>query len=473
MLHQYQQAKLKQQLINNSNIPILNQINQMVYYPAHNQNMFVPFINNNQLYSMMGFPYSNNLQNMMEPERKRTYPSHLQNLSEKENPSNPKRKKLSSPSTSSNTTNNSNSSNSSIQQKKKFMFGNNVQIENRITEDKIEEFQNFLSTRKTSVVEYLCTQRGAKEIEKTLKKSPNECITILVNNINVYLTKVMTDVYGNYFCQKIIQASTPNQITLMLNFISKDFIQIAKDYSGTHVLQALLDVVSTQEQETIILNSIKGSELEIAYDNNATHVLQKIIQSIAEERRSSLNEIILGNIKQLSLNSNGICLVKKYIANNVIIQNKQKLINALTENCLEISQDPYGNYAIQYILDEWSQDDCSKVVNIIIENICSLSKQKFSSNVVEKIIELIDEERKQIIFNELFNEAKLNSLIKNKYGKYVIQKSVKSMNCQQKKNIIKILEKISASSTNIKEKKMLASLIECFEKKSLFFDEVI
>ena len=72
--------------------------------------------------------------------------------------------------------------------------------------------------------------------------------------------------------------------------------------------------------------------------------------------------------------------------------------------------------------------------------------------------------RKQIIFNELFNEAKLNSLIKNKYGKYVIQKSVKSMNCQQKENIIKILEKISASSTNIKEKKMLTSLVECFEK---------
>ena len=38
------------------------------------------------------------------------------------------------------------------------------------------------------------------------------------------------------------------------------------------------------------------------------------------------------------------------------------------------------------------------------------------------------------------------------------------MNCQQKENIIKILEKISASSTNIKEKKMLTSLVECFEK---------
>ena len=197
-----------------------------------------------------------------------------------------------------------------------------------------------------------------------------------MNTINVNLTKVMMDVYGNYFCQKIIQTSTSSQITLMINYIKKDFVQIAKDYSGTHVLQAILDAVSTQEQETIIINSIANSQLEMAYDNNATHVLQKIIQRIPEERRSSLNEVILNNIKDLALNSNGICLVKKYIAKNIIPQNKQRIITALTENCLEIAQDPYGNYAIQYILDEWNQKDCANVVNIIIENICCLSKQK-------------------------------------------------------------------------------------------------
>ena len=467
MLHQYQQAKLKQALITNSSL-----FNQQLYNcpKPQNQNMFNPFMNSNQLYSMMGFPYTNsNPQTMYvePPERKRTFPNQFQNLFENKEVSNvmQRRKKMSSPSTSSNTTNNSNNNNSNVNniQKKKY-FGNSLQIENRITEDKIEEFQNFLNTRKTNVVEYLCSQRGAKEIEKTLKKSPNECITILMNTINVNLTKVMMDVYGNYFCQKIIQTSTSSQITLMINYIKKDFVQIAKDYSGTHVLQAILDAVSTQEQETIIINSIANSQLEMAYDNNATHVLQKIIQRIPEERRSSLNEVILNNIKDLALNSNGICLVKKYIGNNIIPQNKQRIITALTENCLVIAQDPYGNYAIQYILDEWNQKDCANVVNIIIENICCLSKQKFSSNVVEKIIEQINEESRKVIFAELFNEAKLNGIIKNKYGKYVIQKSVRFMTFQQKQNVISILEKFSAQSQNIKEKKMLSSLIECFEK---------
>ena len=428
--------------------------------------MFIPpFVNNNQLYSMMGFSFmnNNNLVNV-EPERKRTYPSHFQNAYDNQENNCQRRKKMSSPSTSSNTTNNSNNGNNNINQKKKFLFGNCKQIESRVTEDKIEEFQNFLSTRKTSTVEYLCSQRGAKEMEKTLKKSPNECITILLNNLTATLPKVMTDVYGNYFCQKIIQASTPSQITLMLTYIKKYFVIIAKDYSGTHVLQALLEALTSQEQEIIVLSAISGSELEMAYDYNATHVLQKIIQCIPEERRILLNDIILTNIKQLAVNSNGICLVKKFIGTNVLPQNKIKISNALTENCLEIAQDPYGNYAIQYILDEWTSSECKNVVTIIIENICSLSKQKFSSNVVEKIIELIDEERRQLIFTEIFNEAKLYGLIKNKYGKYVIQKSIKSMTYQQKEKAIQILQKIALSSSNLKERKMISQLIECFEK---------
>lgn len=59
-------------------------------------------------------------------------------------------------------------------------------------------------------------------------------------------------------------------------------------------------------------------------------------------------------------------------------------------NCLEIIQNPFGNYIIQYILDEWGFTQCKDVVNIINANITSLSMQKFSSNVVEKCLDFID-----------------------------------------------------------------------------------
>ena len=63
----------------------------------------------------------------------------------------------------------------------------------------------------------------------------------------------------------------------------------------------------------------------------------------------------------------------------------------IQKNCLEIIQNPFGNYIIQHILEEWGSEICKDVTKMIHQNIISLSMQKFSSNVVEKCMDLIDE----------------------------------------------------------------------------------
>ena len=63
----------------------------------------------------------------------------------------------------------------------------------------------------------------------------------------------------------------------------------------------------------------------------------------------------------------------------------------IQKNCLEIIQNPFGNYIIQHILEEWGSEVCKDVTKLIHQNIISLSMQKFSSNVVEKCIDLLDE----------------------------------------------------------------------------------
>ena len=87
------------------------------------------------------------------------------------------------------------------------------------------------------------------------------------------------------------------------------------------------------------------------YDSNTTHILQKIISTINEIRRDKLNKIILENLRDFSLDVNGICVVKKFIAFNILSSIKNQIILIITDNCIEISQSPFGNYAIQFILE--------------------------------------------------------------------------------------------------------------------------
>ena len=51
-------------------------------------------------------------------------------------------------------------------------------------------------------------------------------------------------------------------------------------------------------------------------------------------------------------------------------------------------QDAFGNYVVQYVLEQVPQYR-HNIINIIAQSIIQLSRQKFSSNVVEKCLQLV------------------------------------------------------------------------------------
>jgi hypothetical protein len=63
------------------------------------------------------------------------------------------------------------------------------------------------------------------------------------------------------------------------------------------------------------------------------------------------------------------------------------------------------------------------------------------------------------MIRELFNTTKISSLLKNKYGNFVLQKAIQVMNNDEKKEIKDILAK-KISLTSNKEKVRLNSLLE-------------
>ena len=154
----------------------------------------------------------------------------------------------------------------------------------------------------------------------------------------------MKNKYGNYFFQQLIKDSDKQIISLILSFISDNFINISKDSSGTFSLQALLDEITTIEEEIIILNYIKNHEIEMIFDKNATHVIQKLILLFPDTHRKELNEIILNNIIDICLDSNDICLFKNFIKTNTLISDENRIKDTFNKYFIILAESPFGNY---------------------------------------------------------------------------------------------------------------------------------
>ena len=326
--------------------------------------------------------------------------------------------------------------------------------ENDTNKNNVEELMKYINSLSTPLVNFLCTPKGTLEIQKKLGKSNNECKILLINLLNKEgLSIIMKNTYGNYFFQQLIKGTDEIIIKLIISIIADNFVEISKDSSGTFSIQALLNEVSSVIEEQQILNSIKNHEMEMAYHKNATYVLQKIVLLFPDIHRIYLNEIILINFKDLCLDSNGICLIKNFIKTNTLLNNKKRINDEIVQNFVILAESPFGNYGIQYLMENWNKNELNEIKQKIIENICQLSVQQYSSNVVEKAIEIFDDETREIIIKKLFFDDNFIILLKKKFGRFVLHKAVNFMEMNLKKKVeIFLINNINNNKYSNKDK---------------------
>lgn len=94
--------------------------------------------------------------------------------------------------------------------------------------------------------------------------------------------------------------------------------------------------------------------------------------------------------------------------------------------------------------------------------------QKFSSNVVEKCLELCNnvirffknlQPLRDKFIEEMFSPNKIISLVKNKYGNFVLTKCINLMD-RAKKEEVKCLLLTKANITAVKERQKFESIIK-------------
>ena len=343
----------------------------------------------------------------------------------------------------------------SIKKKRTSLFQNESN-----KEKDLRDFKRFCDGLKMPMNEYICNQIGSRIMQKYLKKFPSHIRTLLIAKLSPYIDKLMCDTYGNYFCQKLYKVSELNQRISILNILKNNFITISKNKCGAHAIQSIIGEIQNIQEKNIILEYIQSHELELAYDTEGTHVLQKILTVFEEEVRTDLNKILIDkiNLNSLCQDAKGICVIKKLISGTKDENNKRKIIENIYDNCIEIALSPFGNYIIQLIFEEWDITICSKLIDNCLDNAFILSSQKYSSNIIVRILDLYCNEKKEEfdkykffekLKNIFFDEKNLLDLFNNRYGRLLLNKICKLIIPEEKDDL----------KNKFKEKKSIAEAL--------------
>ena len=329
-----------------------------------------------------------------------------------------------------------------------------------------QTFKEFLDISGNKLSTIIRTSIGSRFLQKMLDKIQEDDIDTIFYQLSDEIIDLMCDNYGNYFMQKIITKCNLNQRIFLYEKLRAEhkFIFIANDIAGTHCLQALIGNMKSEKEEKIIRDNLINHLLELSCNINSTHVVQKIVEELKEPKRDYINQFVIMNFLPLCKDVNGICLIKKFISENKEEAITKSILLCLEKDYVEITQDQFGNYAVQHALDQFGYSKCYNIIRLICKNIVYFANQKFSSNVVDKIVISLHHNN----FNEFslliqamfMNNENMFEMLRNKFGMFVLMNSIKLINMEQKFIIRNFLIKKLNVVDNIEDQTLLTRLVK-------------
>ncbi|GAV55798.1 hypothetical protein ZYGR_0AY01910 [Zygosaccharomyces rouxii] len=308
-----------------------------------------------------------------------------------------------------------------------YYYGNSNYHENH--QRKLEEnsrYANATLDQFIGNIYSLCKdQHGCRFLQMQLDILGPEAADAIYDETRDYTVELMTDSFGNYLVQKLLEKVTVDQRIALARIAAPHFVRIASNPHGTRALQKLVECVSTEEEAQIVINSLNGSIVDLSKDLNGNHIVQKCLQKLEPKDVQFIFEAACQHCTEIATHRHGCCVLQRCLDHGSKAQ-CQALCDILLKHVDHLTLDPFGNYVVQYIItkevEQDSYDYTYKVVHLLKPKVIELSLHKFGSNVIEKIIRTRVVSETMIL--EILNnrgETDVSALLNDGYGNYVLQ----------------------------------------------------
>ncbi|PQE29768.1 hypothetical protein CJF32_00000430 [Rutstroemia sp. NJR-2017a WRK4] len=281
-------------------------------------------------------------------------------------------------------------------------------------------------------------QHGCRYLQKKLEDRNPEQVHMIWLETNQHVIELMTDPFGNYLCQKLLEYCNDEERTVLIENASHDLVRIALNQHGTRALQKMIEFISTPGQIQTIIGALRYRVVELIQDLNGNHVIQKCLNKLSPMDAQFIFDAVGQHCVDVGTHRHGCCVLQRCI-DHASGEQKAWLIRQISNNAYVLVQDPFGNYVVQYILDLNEPIFTEPLVAMFQGRVGQLSKQKFSSNVIEKCLRCAQEPSKDMLIEEMLQPNELDRLLRDSFANYVIQTALDYANPAMKTRLIEAI----------------------------------
>jgi hypothetical protein len=276
-------------------------------------------------------------------------------------------------------------------------------------------------------------QQGCRFLQKKLDENNPEHSQIIFNELHDHLVELMTDPFGNYLFTKLIEHATAEQKEKAIQRIVPDLMTVAVDMYGTQSLQKAMPYLDNS-QIMAIINALRTHAITLVKHSKANYLIQYFLDHLAAEFTKWIFEAVAEQIEEVARDRVGCVIVKKCI-DHATSDQQMKLVAEIISRALSLVQDPFGNYVVQHILYK-VPNQADNLIRRLLGHLTDLCVQKFSSNVVEKCLQVASPDTRRVMLQEITQSEVLPQLLNDRFANFVIQTALDVSEVDQHKELV-------------------------------------
>jgi hypothetical protein len=279
-------------------------------------------------------------------------------------------------------------------------------------------------------------QVGCRLVQQALDEEGPTAATLILNEGLPFWGEAMVDPFGNYLFQKILEKITPEERIMLIKSVSSRLVNASLNLHGTRSVQKVVELCAVDDQQSladksgetesaaqVLTSALAPAAARLCIDSHGNHVIQRILLKLDPRHSKFVFDAVAASVGDVARHRHGCCVIQRCLDSP---QNEPRanLVLRIVDKSLELMQDAYGNYVVQYVLDVCSDEDVQAVCESVAGKVNLLAIQKFSSNVMEKCLERCSDRVKAMYLAEMSDTERIRELMMDPFGNYVVQRAL-------------------------------------------------
>ena len=277
-------------------------------------------------------------------------------------------------------------------------------------------------------------QVGCRLVQQALDEEGAMAASLILNEGLPFWGEAMVDPFGNYLFQKILEKITLEERIMLVKSVSTRLVNASLNLHGTRSVQKIVELCALDEDKgeqkegeesaaDILTRALAPAAARLCIDSHGNHVIQRILLKLGHHHSKFVFDAVAESVGDVARHRHGCCVIQRCLDSQPSPP-RSHLVRRIVDKSLELMQDAYGNYVVQYVLDVCSDEDVHAVCESVIGKVNLLAIQKFSSNVMEKCLERCTDRVKEHYLQELSEGERIRELMMDPFGNYVVQRAL-------------------------------------------------